>query len=417
MTKGRRYEISCILRAFLVEASGSLGEVLSTAGIANDRARSDELFVSRDELLRLWQLVTERCDDAAIVRMLRRAASSSQGSHPYMALSASATVHDGLLQYGRMKIDLAPARLVMAHDDAGLWLGFEATDPESPLPVLFEVMMLAYLLELLRHATAADLVPVAVALPTRVCTPSVWSEFFGRAVVASPGARMLLSRDMLRMPHASASSAVLAYVTERHARRFRTRCVRSSTSAKVLRVALRQGPRAFGVADAAAELGLTVADLESRVQEEGETVRALLIEAHAESTWGMVDAQVPMAPPSECEDAELRARVARARQIVHASITSPPTFDRLAAEVGLAPRRMEQAFLASYGDTVRRCVLRWRLEYARARLLNGSFSIKEVALELGYGDPANFTRAYRRLFGEPPSSVLQGKNRRSAGEV
>lgn len=85
----------------------------------------------------------------------------------------------------------------------------------------------------------------------------------------------------------------------------------------------------------------------------------------------------------------------------------------LADEVGFTAYRLEQAFRAVYGESVARCVQRWRLEYPQARLRAGHCSIKEVAYDLGYGNPANFTRAYRRVFGKPPSKGLASTVARS----
>jgi AraC-like DNA-binding protein len=37
-------------------------------------------------------------------------------------------------------------------------------------------------------------------------------------------------------------------------------------------------------------------------------------------------------------------------------------------------------------------------------LFNSSLSIKEIAASLGYEDPYTFTRAYKKMFGKPPSA-------------
>lgn len=59
-----------------------------------------------------------------------------------------------------------------------------------------------------------------------------------------------------------------------------------------------------------------------------------------------------------------------------------------------------------------------RMNRAAERLLTSSVSVKAVALELGYSDPHNFTRAFRRAFGIAPTTlrnshaIRQGTSRR-----
>lgn len=261
-------------------------------------------------------------DDAGLIDVLQRAARSSQGSHPYMAFSASPTLREGLLQAGRMVSDLAPARMVTAYCEEGLWIGFESTDPKYPLPNLLLASMLVYLLELARNATAVDVVPLEVRLPQGTGVPERWAAFFQRFVEVGPRPRMLLSPVALKLPHVSASSAVLAYVTERHCRRFRMRYVRGDTSARVLRASLRGHLIALDAESIATALGASREDLEQQLEAEGESLEALLSEARSEAVWGTLDEIMTGASAREPDDAELFARVIRARQIVQAAITA-----------------------------------------------------------------------------------------------
>lgn len=49
-------------------------------------------------------------------------------------------------------------------------------------------------------------------------------------------------------------------------------------------------------------------------------------------------------------------------------------------------------------------IWRRRLQAARAYLGTGRFGVEEVALMVGYGDAASFSRAYIQLFGVQPSA-------------
>jgi len=45
-----------------------------------------------------------------------------------------------------------------------------------------------------------------------------------------------------------------------------------------------------------------------------------------------------------------------------------------------------------------------RLSHARNLLIEDKSSIEDVAVQVGYSSAANFTTAFRELFGEPPHS-------------
>lgn len=59
--------------------------------------------------------------------------------------------------------------------------------------------------------------------------------------------------------------------------------------------------------------------------------------------------------------------------------------------------------LTAEGTTISSELERARLAFARWHLLEGSLSIEEIASAIGYADPSNFTRAFRRIEGVSPS--------------
>jgi AraC-like DNA-binding protein len=67
-------------------------------------------------------------------------------------------------------------------------------------------------------------------------------------------------------------------------------------------------------------------------------------------------------------------------------------FRRLKAEANVAPSVL---------------IRNYRLEQAREQLLNGAYSVKEVAYAVGFREPAHFSRAFREAYGVVPSSLLQ----------
>ncbi|MCW2814598.1 MAG: AraC family transcriptional regulator [Nocardioides sp.] len=61
----------------------------------------------------------------------------------------------------------------------------------------------------------------------------------------------------------------------------------------------------------------------------------------------------------------------------------------------------------TFGDLLRAS----KLERAKLQLLDPSVSISQVAADLGYSDLANFSHAFKRWTGQPPSQFRPGRNR------
>lgn len=80
-----------------------------------------------------------------------------------------------------------------------------------------------------------------------------------------------------------------------------------------------------------------------------------------------------------------------------------PRIDWVAAKLGTT-RRSLQRQLSVHGTTFNGLVERILYRHARALLGEGALSVTEIALRLGYADPAHFTRAFRRWSGVAPSA-------------
>lgn len=78
-----------------------------------------------------------------------------------------------------------------------------------------------------------------------------------------------------------------------------------------------------------------------------------------------------------------------------------PRIDWVAAKLGMT-RRSLQRLLNTHGTTFNRLAGATLLRRAVVLLDEGTTPITEIALELGYRDPAHFTRAFRRWTGSSP---------------
>jgi AraC-like DNA-binding protein len=101
------------------------------------------------------------------------------------------------------------------------------------------------------------------------------------------------------------------------------------------------------------------------------------------------------------QGARERRLLAAARALIDADLAQPWTARELGRHVGLAPRRLGALFRDAYGLGVMDYVLQQRL--ARARLLiEQGVSVTQACFDVGYDNPASFSRAFRRAFGHAP---------------
>jgi AraC-like DNA-binding protein len=83
-----------------------------------------------------------------------------------------------------------------------------------------------------------------------------------------------------------------------------------------------------------------------------------------------------------------------------------PNLRRVADAAGTSGRSLQRR-LAESGVTFSEIAARTRLSHARGLLRDPAVKIIDVGFELGYSDPANFTRAFRRWTGVSPREFRQ----------
>lgn len=111
----------------------------------------------------------------------------------------------------------------------------------------------------------------------------------------------------------------------------------------------------------------------------------------------------------DCGPAAMR----RARDYIKEHAAEPLDLSRLARELGLAARTMQENFQRHFGHSARDYVRECRLENARQQLLlpNPNTSVTQAALSSGFSDLGHFSAKYRAKFGELPSETLRAAQR------
>lgn len=81
-----------------------------------------------------------------------------------------------------------------------------------------------------------------------------------------------------------------------------------------------------------------------------------------------------------------------------------PGIQHVAKAVGVHTVHLARAFRTFLGCTPGDLLRARRIELAAAALMNSDRSLVEIALESGFSDQAQFTKAFRRIYGIPPGA-------------
>lgn len=93
--------------------------------------------------------------------------------------------------------------------------------------------------------------------------------------------------------------------------------------------------------------------------------------------------------------------VARAKELLAASLSEPPSLEQLAVAVGLSPFHFARVFRHATGMPPHAWLRQRRLEQARALLRAGCAPL-EVAMQLGFADQSHLSRQFKHSYGVSP---------------
>jgi len=100
----------------------------------------------------------------------------------------------------------------------------------------------------------------------------------------------------------------------------------------------------------------------------------------------------------------------KANQLVNDHLTIEGfNSDKLAELLNMSQRQLYRKMNALTGQTVHQFITSIRLNMAKELLLNENLNISEVAYQVGYSEPSNFSRSFSKQFGKSPSQYLAEK--------
>jgi AraC family transcriptional regulator of adaptative response / methylphosphotriester-DNA alkyltransferase methyltransferase len=106
--------------------------------------------------------------------------------------------------------------------------------------------------------------------------------------------------------------------------------------------------------------------------------------------------------------------------IVEQDYAGDVSLDDIARRVASSRRQLQRAYGEIGGTTFREHLTRVRMERAAELLERRTLTVREVAHRVGYRQPAQFAKAFRRHHGVAPSAFRSGRNggrRTMAGAV
>ncbi len=96
--------------------------------------------------------------------------------------------------------------------------------------------------------------------------------------------------------------------------------------------------------------------------------------------------------------------------IVESEFASDLSLDDIARRIASSRRQLQRAYAEIGHTTFRDHLTRVRMERAAAMLSTQSLTVREVANRVGYRQPAQFAKAFRRHCGAAPSDYRLGLN-------
>ena len=94
-----------------------------------------------------------------------------------------------------------------------------------------------------------------------------------------------------------------------------------------------------------------------------------------------------------------------AAEIIRFEYCEQLTLEGVARRVYTSPRQLQRAFSEAAQTQFRDHLTRVRMEHAHELLCGSSHRVREIAQAVGYQEPAQFAKAFRRTFGLSPSEA------------
>jgi AraC-like DNA-binding protein len=97
-------------------------------------------------------------------------------------------------------------------------------------------------------------------------------------------------------------------------------------------------------------------------------------------------------------------KLVEAKKILLSNLKNPPTIPALSKLVGINQQKLKSGFKSIFAMTIGAFVRSERLKLGKMLLLQNHQSVRDVAIEVGYSNPSNFTKWFKKSYGVYPKN-------------
>nr|BFF41482.1 helix-turn-helix transcriptional regulator [Tenacibaculum mesophilum] len=98
-------------------------------------------------------------------------------------------------------------------------------------------------------------------------------------------------------------------------------------------------------------------------------------------------------------------KIRKAKDIIIARMSEPPSLQDLSNEVGLNLKKLKEGFKQIYGDTVYSFLFDYKMDHARKLLESNQYNVNEVGLQVGYSTSSHFIAAFKKSLALPLNNM------------
>lgn len=96
------------------------------------------------------------------------------------------------------------------------------------------------------------------------------------------------------------------------------------------------------------------------------------------------------------------------KELVKDFSADQPGINKLARSAAMSPSKLKNSFKEIFELPIGQYYQKHRMHKAKAMLLSGKYSVREVGIEVGFTNLSNFAKAFKNAFDQLPSDLLPG---------
>ncbi|MDO4296156.1 MAG: AraC family transcriptional regulator [bacterium] len=104
-----------------------------------------------------------------------------------------------------------------------------------------------------------------------------------------------------------------------------------------------------------------------------------------------------------------RIAIMEAKQRIDSQLAFAPSREELSELVHLSVPKLSSGFSSLYGTSIHQYIIEQRLKQASQLLLDGEWTVSEIATRVGYGKPSNFSAAFKKKYGVVPKNYREAR--------